>query len=324
MGYKVKWVEENLGVSRKALRNFEKHGLMPANEGGAYRDYSDEDIERIWAIRLFQGMGYTLKELVKLSESDDFDFDASLEKKIQELENEKAKIERHLGYAQHIKLTGRFPSRPKNMGTIPFEEFQEKSLNQWNVNSDPEAKKYQEIADLILNTPEDELKDTDIGRLFEFLIELQEQMSDMDSLFIEKVIPNEIIKRIENERVEPHPEEILIMAQKYKSPELCNYYCSNQCPIGQQYVPEVKIQDLSQIVLKMVDSLNTVQDNQRRLISITADGIVDDSEIDDFVSIQEELEKISITVEALQLWTEQMVANGAIDMDKYEARRKRK
>lgn len=109
------------------------------------------------------------------------------------------------------------------------------------------------------------------------------------------------------------------MAQKYKSPELCNYYCSNQCPIGQQYEPEVKIQDLCQIVLKMVDSLNTVQDNQRRLISITADGIVDDSEIDDFVSIQEELEKISITVEALQLWTEQMVANGAIDMDKYEA-----
>ena len=210
MGYKVKWVEENLGVSRKALRNFEKHGLMPANEGGGYRDYSDEDIERIWAIRLFQGMGYTLKELVKLSESDDFDFDASLEKKIQELENEKAKIERHLGYAQHIKLTGRFPSRPKNMGTITFEEFQEKSLNQWNVNSDPEAKKYQEIADLILNTPEDELKDTDIGRLFEFLIELQEQMSDMDSLFIEKVIPNEIIKRIENG---PEDEEVQLLVK---------------------------------------------------------------------------------------------------------------
>lgn len=210
MGYKVKWVEENLGVSRKALRNFEKHGLMPANEGGGYRDYSDEDIERIWAIRLFQGMGYTLKELVKLSESDDFDFGASLEKKIQELENEKVKIERHLGYAQHIKLTGRFPSRLKNMGTITFEEFQEKALNQWNVNSDPKAKKYQEIADLILNTPEDELKDTDIGRLFEFLIELQEQMSDMDSLFIEKVIPNEIIKRIENG---PEDEEVQLLVK---------------------------------------------------------------------------------------------------------------
>ncbi len=62
MGYKVKWVEENLGVSRKALRNFEKHGLMPANEGGAYRDYSDEDIERIWAIRLFQILYLTSKK----------------------------------------------------------------------------------------------------------------------------------------------------------------------------------------------------------------------------------------------------------------------
>ena len=37
-----------------------------------------------------------------------------------------------------------------------------------------------------------------------------------------------------------------------------NYYCSNQCPIGRQYVPEVNIQDLSQIVLCLVDSLNIV------------------------------------------------------------------
>jgi len=65
----------------------------------------------------------------------------------------------------------------------------------------------------------------------------------------------------------------------------------------------------------LLDSLNTVQDNQRRLISITADGVIDDTEIDDFVCIQEELEKISISVEALQLWSEQMVANGTIDIE---------
>ena len=197
MGYKVKWVEDNLGVSRKALRNFEKLGLMPANEGGRYRDYSDEDLDRIWTIRLFQGMGYSLKELVSLAESEDFDFDASLEQKIKELEAEKAKIEQHLGYAQNIKLTGRFPSRPKNMGTVTFGEFYEKSLSQWNVNADPEAKKYKELADLILNTPEDELSGTDIGRLFSFLMDLQKQVSNMDSFFMEKVIPQEILKRKE-------------------------------------------------------------------------------------------------------------------------------
>lgn len=134
-----------------------------------------------------------------------------------------------------------------------------------------------------------------------------------------ETIPPERIEKIENERLEPRPDEVLLMAEKYKSPELCNYYCSKQCPIGQQYVPEVRIQDLSQIVLKMLSSLNSAQDNQRRLIDITADGVIDDDEIADFVDIQEELEKISITVEALQLWSKQMLANGAIDQDKYQA-----
>ena len=39
--------------------------------------------------------------------------------------------------------------------------------------------------------------------------------------------------------------------------------------------------------------------------------------MEDFVHIQKELEKISITVETLQLWTERMIAMGKIDMDKY-------
>ena len=126
-------------------------------------------------------------------------------------------------------------------------------------------------------------------------------------------IPAERIEKIENERVLPHPDEVLVMANKYKSPELCNYYCSNQCPIGQQYVPEIKIKDLPQIVLEMLASLNAMNKKQERLIEIAADGAVDASEIKDFMEIQKELEKISVTVETLQLWLEQMQAKGMID-----------
>lgn len=142
------------------------------------------------------------------------------------------------------------------------------------------------------------------------------------SELLETISP-ERIEKIENERVHPYPDEILIMAEKYKAPELCNYFCAHQCPIGQQYVPEVKLRDLSLIILNMLDSLNEVQDNQKRLVSITADGVVDDTEIDDFVDIQNKLEKISITVEALQLWSEQMLANGSINREKYETRKNR-
>jgi len=137
------------------------------------------------------------------------------------------------------------------------------------------------------------------------------------SELVESITP-ERIERIENERLLPHPEEVLIMAQKYGAPRLCNYYCANQCRIGQQYVPEVRIKDLSQIVLEMLASLNSMNKKKERLIEITADGRIDADEIEDFIYIQEELERISITVETLQLWSEQMLARGVIDAQEYK------
>ncbi len=138
------------------------------------------------------------------------------------------------------------------------------------------------------------------------------------SELLESITP-ERIEKIENERSLPHPDEVLIMADKYKQPSLCNYYCANQCPIGQQYVPEVKIKDLSQIVLEMLASLNALNKQRERLIEITVDGKISGDEIKDFIYIQEELEKISIAVETLQLWAEQMIATGMIDEAQYNA-----
>ena len=134
----------------------------------------------------------------------------------------------------------------------------------------------------------------------------------------------ERIEKIESEKSLPHPDEVLTMAEKYKRPSICNYYCSRQCPIGQQYVPEIEIKELSSIVLEMLASLNSVNKKKDRLIEITADGKIDNDEIDDFIYIQEELERISITVETLQLWAERMIANGVIDAEVYNERKNKK
>lgn len=132
----------------------------------------------------------------------------------------------------------------------------------------------------------------------------------------------ERIEKIENERSMPHPDEVLLMSDQYKQPGLCNYYCANQCPIGQQYVPEIKIKDLSQIVLETIASLNAMQKKKERLIEITVDGRISGDELADFVYIQQELEKISIAVETLQLWCERMLDTGAIDQSQYDALKK--
>lgn len=136
-----------------------------------------------------------------------------------------------------------------------------------------------------------------------------------------QVISADRLEKIENERIDPQPFDVLTMSQGYKRPSLCNYYCSHECPIGKQYVPEVQVKELSSIVLEMLASLNSVNKQKDRLIEITADGKISGDEIDDFIYIQEELERISITVETLQLWAEKMLANGMIDADAYNARK---
>ena len=72
----------------------------------------------------------------------------------------------------------------------------------------------------------------------------------------------------------------------------------------------------------MLASLNAVDKKRDRLIEITADGRIDGDEIGDFITIQRELERISITVETLQLWAEKMLLSGQIDKEAYEKRLK--
>ena len=121
------------------------------------------------------------------------------------------------------------------------------------------------------------------------------------------------IEKIENEKSIPHPEEILAMADCYKNPALCNYFCSHECPIGQEQIPEIQSKDLAQITLEMVVNLNTLVKERDRLLEITVDGKITDDEIPDFVKIKDELDKMSMTINSLKLWLESSIATGELD-----------
>lgn len=191
--YKVKWVEDNLGVSRKALRGFEEAGLMPKNTGHRYRDYDEDDIDRIWKIRVFQGMGFTLKEIVSMVNDEKFNLDDSIEQKIEELDKEKQKIEMQLGYAKTIKLTGRFPLRPRKMGEMKFEKFQQDALERWNINDNLQEVEYAKLVDTILSKPTEEWEKSDLGRMISVLVMIKTM--DTDLLIAEHVLPKAICKR---------------------------------------------------------------------------------------------------------------------------------
>ena len=103
------------------------------------------------------------------------------------------------------------------------------------------------------------------------------------------------------------PADVVAMAKRYNEPELRNYYCCHECPIGAIDAPEVVYKDnVHQILVNMVVSLESVNSKKSRLMEILADGVVDDAEIKDLNKILEELEKISMTIESIQLWCEKV------------------
>lgn len=126
------------------------------------------------------------------------------------------------------------------------------------------------------------------------------------------------IEKIESEKTLPHPDEILEMSKCYKVPSLCNYYCSHECPIGREYVPEVTSKDLSQITLEMLANLNALSREKDRFIEITVDGEISEDELPDFQNIKSDLEKMALTIDSLKLWIDNTVASGKVSKDYFK------
>lgn len=133
-----------------------------------------------------------------------------------------------------------------------------------------------------------------------------------------EIISKERLERIESGKNPAYPEEVLRMAEVYKDATLCNQHCAGMCDIGRKYVPPVAMKDLSQIVLEILAFSNDIGRQKDRLVDISVDGRISDAELQDFVNIQKQLEKVSVAVETLQLWSQAMLLSGKIDEEAYK------
>ena len=126
-------------------------------------------------------------------------------------------------------------------------------------------------------------------------------------------ISDDRIDKIERGVLEARPEEIVTMSKCYNDAELCNYYCSRECPIGIGTVPELKLKDLSQITLEVLATLNALDRDKDRLVEITVDGTITEDEKSDFESIREKLSEMAVAINSLSLWVDNAVHNGGMD-----------
>ena len=107
------------------------------------------------------------------------------------------------------------------------------------------------------------------------------------------------IEKIEYELQEPTPYDIIQMADCYKHPDLCNYYCSHKCMIGDRYVPEIEVSELSTIILETIASL----------------GKITDDEIKDFAYISQKLDEVSLAIDSLNLWVDKTASEKNINIE---------
>ena len=123
------------------------------------------------------------------------------------------------------------------------------------------------------------------------------------------------IEKIEYELQEPTPYDVIQMADCYKRPELCNYYCSHKCVIGDRYVPEIEVSELPDIILETIASLNEINPLTSRLIQIARDGKITDDEMHDFALISKRLDEVSLAIDSLNLWVDKMVSENNINIE---------
>lgn len=110
------------------------------------------------------------------------------------------------------------------------------------------------------------------------------------------------LARIELGTIAPYPEEVKAMGLIYNTPELCNSFCAQECPLGKGRVKEVEIDDFDRLALKVLGSLKDIDTLRASLIAICEDGVIEETETASFNAILDSLDKISNNAKALKLW----------------------
>lgn len=118
----------------------------------------------------------------------------------------------------------------------------------------------------------------------------------------------ERIEKIENGRTQIQPEDVILLAEHYRAPSLLNYYCCNECPIGETQVIRAESKELTQIAVETLNAVNQMDRIKNRLLEIAEDGQVRKDEYEDFMKIKSVLDRNAQSVSNLRLWMDEQIA----------------
>lgn len=101
-------------------------------------------------------------------------------------------------------------------------------------------------------------------------------------------------------------DKVVLMADLYNCPELKTGYCKHECPIGGYLSIATEAKGLEGITLRLMQRLDHEELNRikKQLVSITEDGVIDETEKPELEKILAFLEEIAETISELKIASE--------------------
>lgn len=105
-------------------------------------------------------------------------------------------------------------------------------------------------------------------------------------------------------------DKVVLMADLYNSPEIKNYYCTNECPIGEHTVHKLELAELDRLTIKVLSALRGIDEVKDKLIDIAADGVITEHEKPELEDVLRALDEITVYSQELRLWAEKNLKQG--------------
>lgn len=108
------------------------------------------------------------------------------------------------------------------------------------------------------------------------------------------------LNRVETDVKEPYADEVAVMSKVYEAPELLDSFCA-KCPVGCELGIKCTTEENSyKTLLQLVAALKETEKGKNKMLDILADGVIDETEEEDFNNILSKLEELNKFVKRIK------------------------
>lgn len=110
-------------------------------------------------------------------------------------------------------------------------------------------------------------------------------------------------------------DKAVLMADLYRKPQLLNYYCKHECPIGCRHALAEEVRSLAQVTVEIIRGLRVqdVGEIKDMLLDIAADGVITEDEKPQLEKVVSYLEEVAKDINELKIISECALNGGRVN-----------